>query len=103
MLAQQTDRESVMNILEQIEQSGLRVVGGKRRLQAALEDGRTVTAKGGEGKVYSISMRQGTVSVTEVSDAQVVDTGFSFDSIFLPVASLTSDPAIVRATDPKTS
>lgn len=92
-----------MNILDQIEQSGLRVVDGKRRLQAALEDGRTVTANGGDGKVYSISMQQGTVSVAELSDAQVVDTGFSFDAIFLPVDSLTSDPANVRATDPKTS
>lgn len=92
-----------MNIMDQIEQSGLRVVNGKRRLQAALEDGRTVTANGDDGKVYSISMQQGTVSVAEVSESQVVDTGFSFDGIFIPVASLTSDPANVRATNPKTS
>ncbi|NMY47191.1 hypothetical protein [Pseudomonas sp. WS 5027] len=52
-----------MELLDQFEQSGLRVVDGKRRLQAALEDGRTVTASGGDGKVYSISMQQGTVNV----------------------------------------
>ena len=92
-----------MNILDQIERSGLRVVDGKRRLQAALEDGRTVTANGRDGKIYSISLRQGTVSVAERSDAQVVDTGFSFDGIFLPVACLTSAPANVRATDLKAS
>lgn len=92
-----------MNILDQIEQSGLRVVAGQRRIQAALEDGRTVTANGGDGKVYSISLQQGTVSVTELSDAQVVDTGFSFDAISLPVDALTPDPANVRATDSTTS
>ncbi|MFA4834588.1 MAG: hypothetical protein WC749_00750 [Dehalococcoidia bacterium] len=92
-----------MELLDQIEQSGLRVVDGKRRLQAALEDGRTVTASGGDGKVYSISMQQGTVNVFELSGAQVIDTGFSFDAIFIPVASLTSGSANVRASDPKAS
>lgn len=92
-----------MELLDQIEQSGLRVVDGKRRLQAALEDGRTVTASGDDGKVYSISMQQGTVNVFELSGAQVIDTGFSFDAIFIPVTSLTSGSANVRASDPKAS
>jgi hypothetical protein len=90
-----------MNILDQIEQSGLRVVNGKRRLQSALEAGHTVTANGGDGKVYSISMQQGTVNVVEDSNEQAGDAGFSFDGIFLPVGSLTADPANVRATAPK--
>lgn len=90
-----------MNILDQIEQSGLRILNGKRRLQAALEAGHTVTANDGKGKAYNISMQQGTVAVAEVSDEQPAATGFSFDSIFLPVDSLTANPANVRASAPK--
>ncbi len=59
-----------MDYVALIEQAGLRVLSGPRRVQAALSVGQQVMACDGEGTVYRISIEDNALIVQELPGQQ---------------------------------
>jgi hypothetical protein len=59
-----------MDFVAMIEQCGLRVLNGQRRVQAALSVGQQVMACDGEGAVYRISIEDNALVVQELPGQQ---------------------------------
>jgi hypothetical protein len=59
-----------MDFIALIEQAGLRVLNGHRRMQASLNAGQQVMAYDANGAVYRISIEDNSVVVQEVAGQQ---------------------------------
>lgn len=59
-----------MDFVALIEQAGLRVLNGQRRVQAALSAGLVVMAGDADGAVYRIAVEENSLVVEEVSGQQ---------------------------------
>lgn len=62
--------ENTMDFVALIEQCGLRVLNGKRRVQAALGVGQQVMACDGDGAVYRIAIKDNALVVQELPGQQ---------------------------------